>query len=155
MASLVSILEAVRRYVLSTLRASFVFLLSSLSTTRSYAISGSERVRMFLPNARIGRIQGDSCDLEGKDVVIAMLQTLSMKEIPIATFKSIGLGYCGRVSPYRFRGLRPGSPQGHKQIYAWTVCDSATQGRSHVRCSLVPRSVAGTHRTQETRQIQR
>jgi superfamily II DNA or RNA helicase len=46
---------------------------------------------MFLPNARIGRIQGDSCDLEGKDVVIAMLQTLSMKEIPIATFKSIGL----------------------------------------------------------------
>lgn len=50
-----------------------------------------ERVRMFLPNARIGRIQGDSCELEGKDVVIAMLQTLSMKEIPIATFKSIGL----------------------------------------------------------------
>jgi superfamily II DNA or RNA helicase len=46
---------------------------------------------MFLPHARIGRIQGDSCDLEGKDVVIAMLQTLSMKEIPIATFKPIGL----------------------------------------------------------------
>ena len=50
-----------------------------------------ERVRMFLPNARIGRIQGDSCDIEGKDVVIAMLQTLSMKEIPIATFKPLGL----------------------------------------------------------------
>lgn len=50
-----------------------------------------ERVRMFLPNARIGRIQGDSCDIEGKDIVIAMLQTLSMKEIPIATFKPLGL----------------------------------------------------------------
>jgi superfamily II DNA or RNA helicase len=29
--------------------------------------------------------------VEGKDVIIAMLQTLSMKEIPIATFKPIGL----------------------------------------------------------------
>jgi superfamily II DNA or RNA helicase len=50
-----------------------------------------ERVRMFLPDARIGRIQGESCDVDGKDVVIAMLQTLSMKDIPIATFKPIGL----------------------------------------------------------------
>ena len=50
-----------------------------------------DRVRMFLPNARIGRIQGDACEVDGKDVVIAMLQTLSMKEIPISTFKPIGL----------------------------------------------------------------
>lgn len=50
-----------------------------------------ERVRMFLPDARIGRIQGDTCEVEGKDVVIAMLQTISMKDIPIATFKPIGL----------------------------------------------------------------
>ena len=51
----------------------------------------AERVAMFLPGARIGRIQGDLCEVEGKDVIIAMLQTLSMKEIPIATFKPIGL----------------------------------------------------------------
>ena len=50
-----------------------------------------ERVRAFLPNARIGRIQGDQCEVENKDVIIAMLQTVSMKELPIATFKSIGL----------------------------------------------------------------
>ena len=50
-----------------------------------------DRVRKFLPFARIGRIQGDLCEVEDKDVVIAMLQTLSMKEIPIATFKPIGL----------------------------------------------------------------
>jgi superfamily II DNA or RNA helicase len=50
-----------------------------------------ERVRMFLPSARIGRIQGDACEVEGKDVIIAMLQTLSMKDLPIATFKPIGL----------------------------------------------------------------
>ena len=50
-----------------------------------------DRVRKFLPFARIGRIQGDTCEVEDKDVVIAMLQTLSMKEIPIATFKPLGL----------------------------------------------------------------
>lgn len=50
-----------------------------------------ERVRGFLPKARIGRIQGDKCEVDGFDVIIAMLQTLSMKEIPIATFKPIGL----------------------------------------------------------------
>jgi superfamily II DNA or RNA helicase len=50
-----------------------------------------ERVRAFLPNARIGRIQGDQCEVENKDVIIAMLQTVSMKELPIATFKPIGL----------------------------------------------------------------
>lgn len=50
-----------------------------------------DRVRKFLPFARIGRIQGDVCEVEDKDVVIAMLQTLSMKDIPITTFKPIGL----------------------------------------------------------------
>jgi superfamily II DNA or RNA helicase len=50
-----------------------------------------ERVRMFLPFARVGRIQGDKCEIEGKDVIIAMLQTLSMREIPIKTFSPIGL----------------------------------------------------------------
>jgi len=50
-----------------------------------------ERVRMFLPKARIGRIQGDACEIEGRDVIIAMLQTLSMKDIPIVAFKPIGL----------------------------------------------------------------
>lgn len=50
-----------------------------------------ERARMFLPNARIGRIQGDACEIENSDIIIAMLQTLSMKDIPIANFKPIGL----------------------------------------------------------------
>lgn len=50
-----------------------------------------ERVKMFLPFARIGRIQGDKCEVDDKDVIIAMLQTLSMREIPIKTFSPIGL----------------------------------------------------------------
>ena len=50
-----------------------------------------DRVRSFLPNARIGRIQGDTFEVEGRDVIIAMLQTLSMKEFPISNFKPLGL----------------------------------------------------------------
>jgi len=50
-----------------------------------------ERVKGFLPNARIGRIQGDLCEIEGKDVIIAMLQTLSMKTISIMKFRPLGL----------------------------------------------------------------
>jgi superfamily II DNA or RNA helicase len=50
-----------------------------------------DRVKTFLPNARIGRIQGDTCEVEGFDVIIAMLQTLSMKDLPISNFKSLGL----------------------------------------------------------------
>lgn len=50
-----------------------------------------DRVKSFLPNARIGRIQGDACEVEGYDVVIAMLQTLSMKDIDIQKFKTLGL----------------------------------------------------------------
>ena len=38
-----------------------------------------ERIEEFLPNARIGKIQGQIIDIEDKDIVIGMLQSLSMK----------------------------------------------------------------------------
>jgi superfamily II DNA or RNA helicase len=50
-----------------------------------------DRVKAFLPNARIGRVQADVCDVADKDIVIVMLQTLSMKELTIDLFKPIGL----------------------------------------------------------------
>lgn len=50
-----------------------------------------DRIRTFLPYARVGRIQGDTCEVDDKEFVIAMLQTLSMKEIPVSTFKPLGL----------------------------------------------------------------
>lgn len=50
-----------------------------------------DRVKSFLPYAHIGRIQGDACEIQGKDIIIAMLQTLSMKDFPIASFKPFGL----------------------------------------------------------------
>jgi superfamily II DNA or RNA helicase len=50
-----------------------------------------ERIQSFLPNARIGSVQGDKVDIADKDVVVGMLQTISMKDLPNDTFKPIGL----------------------------------------------------------------
>jgi superfamily II DNA or RNA helicase len=50
-----------------------------------------ERIQQFLPKARVGRIQGKILDIEGKDIVIGMLQSLSMKEYPDDMFNSFGL----------------------------------------------------------------
>ena len=50
-----------------------------------------ERIREFLPTARVGRIQGTTIDIENKDIVIGMLQSLSMKDYPDGTFSSFGL----------------------------------------------------------------
>jgi superfamily II DNA or RNA helicase len=50
-----------------------------------------ERIQQFLPGARVGRIQGKTIDMEGKDVVIGMLQSLSMKSYSPETFASFGL----------------------------------------------------------------
>jgi superfamily II DNA or RNA helicase len=50
-----------------------------------------ERINEFLPNTRIGKIQGQIIDIENKDIVIAMLQSLSLKDYPQNIFKSFGL----------------------------------------------------------------
>lgn len=50
-----------------------------------------ERIQQFLPKARVGKIQGPVIDIDDKDIVIGMLQSLSMKEYPVSTFQSFGL----------------------------------------------------------------
>jgi superfamily II DNA or RNA helicase len=50
-----------------------------------------ERIQQFLPNARVGKIQGQIIDIENKDIVIGMLQSLSQKEYPENLFDSFGL----------------------------------------------------------------
>jgi superfamily II DNA or RNA helicase len=50
-----------------------------------------ERISQFLPKARVGKIQGPVIDIDDKDIVIGMLQSLSMKEYPSSIFESFGL----------------------------------------------------------------
>jgi superfamily II DNA or RNA helicase len=50
-----------------------------------------DRIKAFLPKARIGRIQGETVNVDEQDIVIAMIQSLSMKDYPKGTFAGFGL----------------------------------------------------------------
>ncbi len=50
-----------------------------------------ERIEQFLPDARVGRIQGDVIDTKNKDIVLGMLQSLSNKEYPDEMWAEFGL----------------------------------------------------------------
>ena len=45
-----------------------------------------ERMKTFLPNARVGKIQGTTEDVEDKDIVIGMIQTMYRKEYQLDDF---------------------------------------------------------------------
>jgi superfamily II DNA or RNA helicase len=49
-----------------------------------------ERINKYYPDAKIGKIQGQIIDIEGKDIVLGMLQSLSMKDYPASMFDSFG-----------------------------------------------------------------
>jgi len=50
-----------------------------------------DRILQFLPDAKIGKVQQNTIDIEGKDIVLAMVQSVSMKEYKDDTFDSFGL----------------------------------------------------------------
>lgn len=49
-----------------------------------------ERIEQFLPDAKVGRLQRNIIDIEGKDIVIGMLQSLSMKKYDKNIFQTFG-----------------------------------------------------------------
>jgi len=50
-----------------------------------------DRINQFLPNAKIGKIQGQKFDIENCDIVIAMLQTVSKKDFEKNSFDTFGI----------------------------------------------------------------
>lgn len=50
-----------------------------------------ERINEFLPQAKVGIIQQNKINIDEKDIVIAMLQSISMKDYPKDLFDSFGL----------------------------------------------------------------
>jgi len=59
-----------------------------------------ERIQFALPSAKIGIIQGNKCEIEGKDIILGMLQTLSMRDFAKDTFDDIGhviIDECHRI----------------------------------------------------------
>lgn len=49
-----------------------------------------ERIIQYIPNARIGQIQASKIDVEDKDIVIGMLQSISMKDYDTDIFSDFG-----------------------------------------------------------------
>lgn len=50
-----------------------------------------ERISQFLPEAKVGLIKQSKVDIEGKDIVIASLQSIAMREYPSDVFQSFGM----------------------------------------------------------------
>jgi superfamily II DNA or RNA helicase len=73
-----------------------------------------ERIEQFCPGSKIGLVQRDKIEVEGCDFVIAMLQSLSLKEYSFKEFESIGVVFadeahhvCARVFSQAFFKLCP------------------------------------------------
>ena len=50
-----------------------------------------ERIKQYLPSARIGVIKQDKCETENVDITVCMIQTLIKREHPKNTFESYGM----------------------------------------------------------------
>jgi len=97
-----------------------------------------DRIREFLPEATIGKVQQDTIDIEGKDIVLAMVQSLSKKEYVPGTFSSFGLAVfdechhlgaeifhkaMGKVSSKYMLGLSatPNRKDGLRRVFEWYI----------------------------------
>lgn len=69
-----------------------------------------ERIGEFLPNATVGKIQAQTFEVKGCDIVIGMIQTLYDKEYPADTFSCFGLTIIDEVH-------RIGSEQFSKTLF--------------------------------------
>jgi len=49
-----------------------------------------ERIKEYLPGARIGVIRQDRCEWESKDIVVGMIQSITQRDYPKECFKSFG-----------------------------------------------------------------
>ena len=85
-----------------------------------------ERIKTFIPEANIGKIQQSVIDITNKDIVIAMLHSLSMKQYDNEQFNSFGLTIvdeCHHISSEIFSRALP------KISSKYTVGLSATPDR--------------------------
>lgn len=95
-----------------------------------------KEIELFLPGAKIGRIQGKTIDIEGKDIVLAMIQSVAMKTYPADLFKEFGLSIydechhigagvfckCPRKAPTKYTlGLSatPDRKDGLRRVFEW------------------------------------
>lgn len=69
-----------------------------------------ERIKQFLPDARVGIIQQNKVKVKQKDIVLAMLQSISMKNYPPEIFNDFGfciVDECHHISSQVFSRCLP------------------------------------------------
>ncbi len=76
-----------------------------------------DRIRHFVPSARVTKVQGDVCDTSG-DFVLAMLQTLVSRQYPPSTFDSCGFLVADECFPYRQLVLTESGSMPIGQVYS-------------------------------------
>lgn len=81
------------------------------------ATQWEERIRQYVPKAKVSRVQGEECDTSG-DFVIAMIQTLVSRKYPASTFAECGAVVADECFPYRQLILTEHGPMYIGQIYA-------------------------------------
>jgi superfamily II DNA or RNA helicase len=67
-----------------------------------------ERIKEYLPQARIGTIRQDKCDYESKDIVVGMIQSITKRDYPKECFKSFGMmaiDECHHISSRTFSSI--------------------------------------------------
>ena len=85
-----------------------------------------ERIAEFMPQAKVGKLQGKIVDIEGNDIVIAMIQSLSMKEYDVSIFKDFGFMIIDEV---HHMGAEVFSNSLSKVVTPYTLGLSATMNR--------------------------
>ena len=92
-----------------------------------------ERIEQFLPDARIGIIQQNKVKVDGKDIVIAMIQSISMKNYPMEIFDQFGLSIfdeCHHISSQVFSRCLP--KVGNKYMLGLSATPKRKDGLSKV-----------------------
>lgn len=51
----------------------------------------ADRIAQFVPSARVGRLQQSTADVEGRDIVVGMLQSIAMRDYEPEVFEGFGL----------------------------------------------------------------
>jgi hypothetical protein len=67
-----------------------------------------ERIKQFLPDARIGIIRQEHCEIENVDICIGMIQTIIKREYPKDTFNNFGfmiIDECHHISSRSFSSI--------------------------------------------------
>lgn len=108
-----------------------------------------ERIEEFIPTAKVGKIQGSKKDIEGKEIVIGMLQSLSMKDYDYELFNSFGLTIIDEV---HHMGAEVFSQALYKVVTKYMLGLSATMDRKDGLTSVFKMFIGDIIHTEKRKQ---